>query len=96
LICAPSNTAIDFVADRLHMIPCLRDKFVRIYPDSREDLYTLDETNIKPYSLLYKVIKESPYFSTRTKDEIYDGVKPKKFFRGLTEKEFKVFLDFRK
>ncbi len=56
LVCAPSNTAIDFIAERLYQMPDIKDKFVRIYPDSREDLFTLDETTIKPYSILNYVL----------------------------------------
>lgn len=84
LICAPSNTATDFIADRLHLIPYLRDKFVRVYPENLEYLYNLDETNIKPYSLLYHVIKDSDYYIERTEAEKLMGKKPPKFFRKCT------------
>jgi Rad3-related DNA helicase len=32
LVCAPSNTAADFIAERLFQIPLLQDKVIRYYP----------------------------------------------------------------
>lgn len=95
LICAPSNTAIDFVAERLNLIPYLENKFVRVYPENQEYMYNLDETNIKPYSLLYHVIKESPFYKVRTEEEKQQGKKPYKFFRNRTKDDIRLFSGFR-
>jgi hypothetical protein len=40
LVCAPSNTAADFIAERLIQIPMLQDKVIRYYPSKREDILT--------------------------------------------------------
>ena len=56
LVCAPSNMAADFIAERLHQIPTLQDKIIRFYSDKREDLFNLDVTTLKPYTLLAKTL----------------------------------------
>ena len=56
LVCAPSNTAADYLAERL--FPLLGDKMVRYYPTKREDLFNLTMENVRPSSLLAAVIKE--------------------------------------
>jgi hypothetical protein len=55
LVCAPSNTAADYLAERL--FPLLGDKMVRYYPTKREDLFNLTKDNVRPSSLLAAVIK---------------------------------------
>jgi MoxR-like ATPase len=42
LVCAPSNTAADFIAERLFKIPMLRYKMIRFYPDKREDILNIN------------------------------------------------------
>lgn len=49
LICAPSNTAADFIAERLIQIPYLQDKVIRFYSSKREDLFNLKIDQVKPY-----------------------------------------------
>jgi hypothetical protein len=35
MVCAPSNTAADFIAERMSQIPALQDKIIRFYSDKR-------------------------------------------------------------
>lgn len=56
LVCAPSNTAADYLAERLY--PLLNDKVVRYLPSKREDLLNLTKDNVKPYSLVAAVIAD--------------------------------------
>ncbi len=56
LVCAPSNTAADFIAERLFKIPSLKDKMIRYYPPKREDIVNLKLENIKPYTLMSKLL----------------------------------------
>jgi hypothetical protein len=56
LVCAPSNTAADFIAERLIQIPMLQDKVIRYYPSKREDIFNLKLENIKPYTLMSKLL----------------------------------------
>ncbi|MFN9954586.1 MAG: hypothetical protein ACK55I_15935, partial [bacterium] len=69
----PSNTALDFFADKMDSISCLKGKFVRLLPRSRIDLFDLDETKIKPYHLIYHVLKNSEWWCERTPEEIAAG-----------------------
>jgi hypothetical protein len=55
LVCAPSNTAADYLAERL--FPLLGSKMVRYYPTKREDIFNLTMENVKAYSLIAAVIK---------------------------------------
>lgn len=56
LVCAPSNTAADYLAERL--FPLLDSMMVRYYPSKREDLFNLTKDTVKPYSLLAAVIAD--------------------------------------
>ncbi len=56
LVCAPSNTAADFIAERLMQIPLLNDKIIRYYPSKREDIFNIKMENVKPYTLLSKFV----------------------------------------
>jgi hypothetical protein len=56
IVCAPSNTAADFIAERLIQIPMLQDKVIRFYPSKREDIFNLKIENIKPYTLMSKFL----------------------------------------
>jgi hypothetical protein len=56
LVCAPSNTAADYIAERLYQIPMLQDKMVRFYSDKREDIFNINIERLKPYHLLYKIL----------------------------------------
>ena len=56
LVCAPSNTAADFIAERLFQIPLLQDKVIRFYPDKREDIFNIDLDRLKPYHMLTKIL----------------------------------------
>jgi len=56
LVCAPSNTAADFIAERLIQIPLLQDKVIRYYPSKREDIFNLKLENIKPQTLMSKLL----------------------------------------
>lgn len=56
LVCAPSNTAADFIAERLYQIPLLQDKVIRFYPDKREDIFNIDLDRLKPYHMLFKIL----------------------------------------
>jgi regulator of nonsense transcripts 1 len=62
LVCAPSNTAADFIAERLMTIPSLYGKIIRFYPSKREDIFNIKMENVKPYSLLSKFV----YMDTAT------------------------------
>jgi hypothetical protein len=42
LDCAPSNTAADFIAERVYQIPMLMDKVIQFYPDKREDVFNIN------------------------------------------------------
>lgn len=55
LICAPSNTAADFIALKLNDVKSLRNHFVRVITDYRENLIHADFDKIDSYSLLYRV-----------------------------------------
>jgi len=56
LVCAPSNTAADFIAERLFQIPLIQDKVIRFYPDKREDIFNIDLDRLKPYHMLSKIL----------------------------------------
>ena len=56
IVCAPSNTAADFIAERLMTIPSLYGKIIRFYPSKREDIFNIKMENVKPYTLLSKII----------------------------------------
>jgi hypothetical protein len=56
LVCAPSNTAADYCAERLAQIPSLNGKVIRYNPSKREDLFNVKLENLKPYTLLYKIV----------------------------------------
>jgi Rad3-related DNA helicase len=56
LVCAPSNTAADFIAERLFQIPKLQDKVIRFYPDKREDVFNINVDKLKPYHMLFKIL----------------------------------------
>jgi len=55
LICAPSNTAADFIALKLSDVWSLRDHIVRVLTDYRENIIHADFEKIDKYNLLYKV-----------------------------------------
>lgn len=56
LICAPSNPAADFIAERLQSIPSLNGRFIRLYSHNREDIFNIDISQVKPYTLLYRML----------------------------------------
>jgi hypothetical protein len=56
LVCAPSNTAADFIAERHFQIPLIQDKVIRFYPDKREDIFNIDVDKLKPYHMLAKIL----------------------------------------
>lgn len=56
LVCAPSNTAADIIAERLFQIPYLQDKIIRFYPDKREDIFNINIEKLKPYHMLSKIL----------------------------------------
>ncbi len=56
LVCAPSNTAADFIAERLFQIPLLQDKIIRFYPDKREDIFNINIERLKPYHMLARIL----------------------------------------
>ena len=56
LVCAPSNTAADFIAERLFQIPLIQDKVIRFYPDKREDIFNINVDKVKPYHMLSKIL----------------------------------------
>ena len=56
LICAPSNYAADLIAERLHSIPLLQEKFIRYYSNKQRDIFNMKIENLKPYSMEYKVL----------------------------------------
>ena len=60
LVCAPSNTAADFIAERLMTIPSLYGKIIRYYPSKREDIFNIKMENVKPYTLLSKFVYMDP------------------------------------
>lgn len=70
MICAPSNTAADFIAERMAQIPSVKDKIIRFYPEKREDIFNLDIENLKPYHLLSKFLFETIFFGDDIKDKI--------------------------
>eukprot|EP00347_Sterkiella_histriomuscorum_P013917 403362863 len=74
LICAPSNCAIDLIAERMHQIQFLKDKFVRVFSDTREDVFKMTLDNLQPFSLLHKALfyGEQYYFD---EDAIYEPFK---------------------
>ena len=51
MICAPSNYAADLIAERLHSIPTLSNIFVRFYGTKKENIFNMNEGNLKPYTL---------------------------------------------
>eukprot|EP00347_Sterkiella_histriomuscorum_P015172 403358046 len=74
LICAPSNCAIDLIAERMQENQFLKDKFVRVYSDTREDVFKMTLDNLQPFSLLYKALfyGEEYFFD---EDSIYESFK---------------------
>ena len=42
LICAPSNSVADLLAERMYENMFLRDKFVRMHTETREDLFKMN------------------------------------------------------
>ena len=69
MICAPSNSAADNIAQRLAQIPALHGLYVRFYPEKRENLFNIDFDNLKEYSLLHKFFyqsfKQSSFYKKR-------------------------------
>ncbi len=61
LICAPSNTAADNIAERLSKMGGLKDKFVRALTEKLENIINADISKIPEYTLHYKVLN---YLST--------------------------------
>jgi hypothetical protein len=56
LVCAPSNSAADFIAERLFQIPLLQDKIIHYYPDKQEDIFNIKLDKLKPYHMLFKIL----------------------------------------
>lgn len=56
LICAPSNSVADLLAERMYESKFLRDKFVRMHTESREDLFKMRLNTVKKYSLLHHAL----------------------------------------
>ena len=56
LLCAPSNTAADMIADRMRSIPALSNKFIRFYSEKREDMFNITPENIIPDTLFHKML----------------------------------------
>jgi Rad3-related DNA helicase len=56
MVCAPSNTATENIAERLWNHPYLRDKFVRLQSQRREDILNMTEESLKPYHLMHKLL----------------------------------------
>ena len=49
LICAPSNTAANLIAERLENILGLKEKFIRFCSAKREDVLHTDWNSLKPH-----------------------------------------------
>ena len=56
LVCAPSNYAADLIAEKLHSIPLVSDKFIRFYAQKKEDIFNLNLETLKPYTLQSKIL----------------------------------------
>jgi len=56
LVCASSNYAADLIAEELHKVAMLQQRVVRVYSSSREDIFNLKPDELKPYSLMHKMI----------------------------------------
>ena len=61
LICAPSNSAANLIAERLEEIPSLRENFIRFTSEKREDVLHTDWNTLRPHQLLYKVMENSDF-----------------------------------
>jgi hypothetical protein len=56
MICAPSNTAADLIAEELHKIPYLQEKFIRFYSSKKEDIFNFTPANLRPYYLQSRIL----------------------------------------
>lgn len=74
LICAPSNSAADYIAQRFQDIPLLAGKYLRIHSEKREDIYNIDFRDLKPYSPLYKLIYESNEYEHKEDEMRISGI----------------------
>ena len=70
LICAPSNTAADNIAETLSRIPSLEGKFIRFTSEKREDIYNIDLSSLQSYQLLHKIIYQNETVQTDLKGQI--------------------------
>jgi hypothetical protein len=56
LVCAPSNSAADFIAERLFRTPMLHDKFIRFFPLKQEGIFNIKLDKLKTYHMLFKIL----------------------------------------
>ena len=60
MVCAPSHTAADFIAERLYQVPELSDKIIRFYSDRRENIFSLSNETLNPYHMISKILHLTP------------------------------------
>ena len=56
LVCAPSNSAVENLADQMQKLPFLSSEYVKLESMQKEDIFNLNTDNLKPYSMLYKIL----------------------------------------
>ena len=47
LVCAPSNSVADLLAERMFNTLNLKNKFVRVYTETREDVFKMNLKTLK-------------------------------------------------
>ncbi len=56
LVCAPSNSASDLLAERLFSVLPLQSKIIRYQSTRKEDIFNVNPYNVRPYTLLSKIL----------------------------------------
>lgn len=54
LICAPSNSAADNIAERLQSVVMFQNRFIRVSSEQREDILNFEKSEKKQYNLVTK------------------------------------------
>jgi len=56
LVCTAQNYTADLLAEELFKLASLQQRVVRVYSQSKEDIFNVDVNTLKPYVLTYKML----------------------------------------